>query len=409
MNGRKGLHGAQGRSAGMRGRGVRLGLACLGLMLPGLLLPGAAAMAQDSFRFGEPSVGQVRDGRIQPTRNQGSRDRPGGGDVRSGQGARFSNDASRHVGGRATGPVRRSAIDPDGDGKGFTYRASRSDDRHSGGSHRWDGWDDRGRSWGGSRGSYGSTRPGHWYGDRHDRYDDCDLYGRPSSGLSISFGTSSRTDWYGAGWSDCDDWSDARWRHDPYRSSWGWEPTSAWHDPWAGSGYHSGSQTVVVTEPIYVQEGVVRERVHVAEPVVVVGEVAQEERTVVVVPAAPRQTTVVVSRPSASLVSEGLVRADRGDHVRAATQLREFARAEGRVPAYGELDRGAQRALDRVIRDYERRSTGYEAGADTFFVLGMSYAIRGEYERARAAMDAAHAWGDRDVGTRQIRQWLQRR
>jgi hypothetical protein len=260
---------------------------------------------------------------------------------------------------------------------------------------------------------FGSTRPGHWYGDRYGGwYDDCDFYGRPYSGVSISLGTSSHSGWYGGGWSDCDDcddWGDARWRHDPYRSSWGWEPASVWHDPWADSGYHSGSQTIVVTEPIYVQERVVLERVQASEPVVVVGEVVPEERTVVVAPAAPRQTTVVVSRPSAALVSEGLVRADRGDHVRAATQLREFARAEGRVPSYGELDRGAQRALDRVIRDYERRSTGYEAGADTFFVLGMSYAIRGEYERARAAMDAAHAWGDRDVGTRQIRQWLQRR
>lgn len=362
-----------------------VGLACMGLALPGLLLPGSVASAQDSFRFGEPSVGQVRDGRIQPTRGQGGRDQARSSDSRGAQTARFSNDSSRSSGSRATGPVRRSAIDPDGDGKGFTYRASRSDNRHDGGGERWD---NGGSSWHGSRGSYGSTRYGGWY-------DECDSYGRPYSGASISFGTSSHSHFYGGGWSDCDDWTDARWRHDPYRSAWGWQPASAWHDPWADSGTSYGSQTIVVTEPIYVQE-----RVLISEPVV---------ESVVVESAAPRQMTVVVSRPSAALVSEGLVRADRGDHVRAATQLREFARAEGRVPAYGELDRGAQRALDRVIRDYEKRSTGYEAGADTFFVLGMSYAIRGEYERARAALDAAHAWGDRDAGTRQIRQWLHRR
>lgn len=368
-----------------------------------VLLAGAAT-AQDQFKFGESSVGRSReDGASRSSARDASSSRaparstartPSRGVDNSRAISASRPDRSRSDGSRGGsrdndrgGP--RSAIDPDGDGVGLSYRNSaiwerdaldrampdrdgrggRGDDR-GGGRHndRYDDdWrDDRHGSRGYDR--HNNHSRGHWD-------DDCDDDWWDRSSLHVSIGT---------GWSDCDDWGYG------YRSrscstiacggcasclpySYGSVTTygGTWQDPW--------------------------DVPYVAEPVVIT-------QPVIVTPAPVVTVPVIVY--ASSDVADALLAADAGAHQRAVSLLRAYAVQHGRLPHYSELGPASRQALDNVRRVYERAALDPNANADTYFMLGACRAMRGDRDLAAVAFDAALARGDADPSCAALRAWV---
>lgn len=402
--------------------------AALGSAIALFLVAGNAA-AQDQFRFGESSVGRSREDGArasqrtsQPRANQ-SRSQPrdaaplrsASSNDRARVGPSSNSRATSRNGldragsnNRATsradfGP--RSAIDPDGDGRGLSYAdrtiwdrdvLARTDSLNGRSSDR--DRNDRdfrdGSNWGShdrdddrydrKYDKYDHNRRG-WRGDRWD--DDCDDWS--GSHLAISIGSS---------WSDCDD-------SYYYGSSYGYgrcatlacggcstclpysyrSSHSGWIDPWA-----SPVQPVVyVDQPVYVDEPVV-----VTPPVVV----------------AP--APVVITQPlivyASSDVSDAILAADAGAHARAVSLMRAYAAQQGRLPDLSELGPAARTALVSVRRTYERASLASGATADTYFMLGACRALMGENDLALMALDAAASRGDTDPSCTLLRDSLSR-
>lgn len=383
-----------------------------------VLLAGAAT-AQDQFKIGESSVGRSReDGASRSSARNASVSRaPARADARTpargtdnartlsaSRSDRSRADSARDSGrdngrdngrggsrdGDRSGP--RSAIDPDGDGVGLSYRNSAiwerdaldraMPDRNGGG-----GRDD-------DRGGRGGSRPNDrydndWRDDRHGSRgyngnndhsrghwdDDCDDDWWDRSSLRISIGT---------GWSDCDDLGYGYGSRScstiacggcasclPY--SYGSVTTygGAWQDPW--------------------------DVPYVAEPVVIT-------QPVIVTPAPVVTVPVIVY--ASSDVADALLAADAGAHQRAVSLLRGYAVQHGRLPHYSELGPASRQALENVRRVYERAALEPGANADTYFMLGACRAMRGDRDLAAVAFDAALARGDADPSCAALRAWI---
>ncbi len=365
--------------------------AVLGSALALVLLAGAAE-AQDQFRFGESSVGRSRDDAAArgpsrdaaPLRTQGDRAR--GADTGrsnafrndSSRNARYHDDDSRSDRGRDNGG-RRSAIDPDGDGRGLSYNDrtiwdrnvlqsidSRHDDRRSGDR------DNHGR---GSRDRYS---------DRASWDDDCDDWS--GSRTHISFNTHwSNRDFY-RGTYGCDTAACAGCASClPY--SYG---CASLTDPWDCP----APPVVYVDQPVYVPAPV-----YVQEPVVITPPVAAPAPVVITYPVVVYATTDV---------SNAILAADAGAHARAVFLLRAYAQQHARLPDPAELGPAARAALVSVRRTYERASLAPGATTDTLFMLAACRALMYENDLALAAIDASIAAGDTQPSTAALRAHLSR-
>jgi hypothetical protein len=363
------------------------------------LLAGAAT-AQDQFKIGQSSVGRSReDGASRSSQRNNEPARSAARTPARDNNARTLSasrpDRSRADNARGSssrdndrsGP--RSAIDPDGDGVGLSYRNTsiwepdalnrampdrggrddRGDDRRGNDRHDNDWRDDRHDNRYGSRGRDNHTN--RW----DDDCDDDDWWDRSS--LHISIGT---------GWSDCDDVGFG------YRSrscstpacggcasclpySYGAASVTtyggAWQDPW--------------------------DVAYVAEPVVIT-------QPVIVTPAPVVTVPVIVY--ASSDVADAILAADAGAHQRAVSLLRAYAAQHGRLPHYSELGPASRQALDNVRRVYERAALEPGANADTYFMLGACRAMRGDRDLAAVAFDAALARGDADPSCAALRSWV---
>lgn len=345
------------------------------------LLAGMAcsALGQDEFRFGEPSVGRVRDGHVEPSQ---PRERPAF-DARA-----FHEQA-----------IRRSAIDSDGDGRGNLYRYQPSYRDRSSDRYRYlqdtrgrdiyryrAGWRDsafRTPDWRYRRAqdrarvnlalgfSSGLDRPLYWY----DPYDRGPLY---------------RADVYAYdGWGS--GWADARWRYDPWTGRWAWSRPygwSSWERSWANCErwYEPGYASAWADPWAYPY----MPSVHASAMVM------------------PQGRDVDPAHYNPEGVGPAIIAADLGDHARAVRLVRETLDRDGALPAYEAMDHELRRALVRAIKRYEERSQRDGADADTFLVLAALHVVRGDRERALAALDASHGWGDRSNAAANLRRRLER-